>query len=152
MKKWKEITDDSYILKVIKESYTLPLRATVLSIILNNNQSARENMSFVQKEVEGLVRKRVVSQVTEAPEVVTPLTVAYSKKGKPRLVLDCRHINQYLHTFKYKYEDIKVAEDMFEKGSFLFTFDLKSAYHSIDIKNNPRSWLGFSLQIDEKVK
>ena len=85
--KWKAITDNLYILKVIKEGYTLPLRATVPSIVLNNNKSASENLSFVQKEVEGLVRKRVVSQVTEAPEVVNSLTVAYSKKGKPRLVL-----------------------------------------------------------------
>lgn len=151
-KKWKEITDDLYILSVIKDGYTLPLKATPPSIVLPNNRSARENMSFVQEEVKQLVRKGVVTQVEVAQKVVNPLTVAYSKKGKPRLVLDCRHINQFLHTFKYKYEDIKVAEDMFEEGSFLFTFDLKSAYHSIDINQGSRSWLGFSLQADGKVK
>ena len=41
---------------------------------------------------------------------------------------------------------------MFEKGSFLFTFDLKSAYHSISINDRSRSWLGFSLQVDGKVR
>ena len=61
-------------------------------------------------------------------------------------MLDCRHINEYLHTFKFKYKDIKVAEAMFEKGSFLFTFDLKSAYHSIDMFKSHRSLLGFSVQ------
>ena len=84
--------------------------------------------------------------MSEIAVVVNPLTVAYSKSGKPRLVLDCRHINEYLHTFKFKYEDIKVAEAMFEKGSFLFTFDLKSAYHSIDMFKSHRSLLGFSVQ------
>ena len=78
--------------------------------------------------------------------------MAYNRKGKPCLVLDCRHINKYLHTFKYKYEDIKVAEDMFEEGSFLFTFYIRSAYHSININQGSRTWLGFSLQIDGKVR
>ena len=109
-------------------------------------------MSFVQEEVEGLISKGVVSQVTQVPKVVNPLTVAYNRKGKPRLVLDCRHINKHLHTFKYKYEDIKVAEDMFEIRSFLFTFDIRSAYHSININKGSRTWLGFSFQIDRKVR
>ena len=143
--KWKEITENLYMLKVLKEGYILPLGASPASIILKNNKSARENMSFVQEEVEGLIRKGVVSQVIHVPKVVNPLTVAYNRKGKPRLVLDCRHINKYLHTFKYKYEDIKVAEDMFEEWSFLFTFDIRSAHHSININQGSRTWLGFSL-------
>ena len=93
-----------------------------------------------------------MSQVAEVPKVVNPLTVAYNKSGKPRLVLDCRHINQYLHVFKFKYEDIKIAEAMFEKRSFIFTFVLKSVYHSICINNRSRSWLGFSLQMDGKLR
>ena len=87
-------------------------------------------MSFVQEEVKSLIRKGVVSQVTQILKVVNLLTVAYSKKGKPVLVLDCRHINRFLHTFKYKYEDMKVAEDMFKKGYFLFTFVIRSAYNT----------------------
>ena len=75
-------------------------------------------MSFVQEEEESLIRKGVVSQVTQILKVVNPLTVAYSKKGKPGLMLDCRHINRYLHAFKYKYEEMKVAEDMFKKMVF----------------------------------
>ena len=150
----KEITDDLYILEVFREGYKLPLMASPPDICLKNNRSARENMPFAQQEVESLIKEKkgVVSQVVEVPKVVNPLTVAYNKSGKPHLVLDYRHINQYLHVFKFKYEDIKIAEAMFEKGSFLFTFDLKSAYHSISINDRSRSWLGFSLQVDEKVR
>ena len=53
--KWKEITENLYMLKVLKEGYILPLGASPASIILKNNKSARENMSFVQEEVEGLI-------------------------------------------------------------------------------------------------
>lgn len=40
---------------------------------------------------------------------------------------------------------------MFEEGSFLFTYDLKSAYHSISINDSSKSWLGFSLEVDGKI-
>ena len=152
LNKWKEITDDSYILDVIEHGYQLPLKDNPPGTVLRNNRSARDNMFFVKEEVKNLVSRGVVSQVHEAPKVVNPLTVAYNKKGKPRLVLDCRHVNQYLHTFKFKYEDIKIAEEMFEKGSFLFTYDLKSAYHSIDINLKHRSLLGFAVHDGGKTK
>ena len=41
---------------------------------------------------------------------------------------------------------------MFEKGSFLFTFDLKSAYHSIDINIKHRTLLGFAVKDDGNTK
>jgi hypothetical protein len=40
-------------------------------------------------------------------------------------------INPHLYQFKYKYEDATVARQMFYKGDFLFSYDLKSAYHHI---------------------
>ena len=75
-----------------------------------------------------------MSEVLEKPHVVYPLTVVYNRKdGQPGLVLDCRHINTCLHLFKMKYEDIRIAEKLFENGTYIFTFDLRSAYNHIDI-------------------
>jgi hypothetical protein len=59
--------------------------------------------------------------------IVNPLTVAYSKSSKPRLELDCRHINPHLHRFRFKYGDGRVAREMFDIGDFIFSPDLKSA-------------------------
>lgn len=91
------------------------------------------------------MKKGIVSRSAVVPHVVNPLTVAYNRKGKPRLVLDCRHINPYLHLFKIKFEDIRVAEAIFEENSFLFTYDLKGAYHHISIFSEHRRYLGFSF-------
>ena len=86
------------------------------------------------------------------PCVVNPLTVAYNKSGKPRLVLDCRHINVCLFKFRYRYEDDQVARDLFDTGDFLFTFDLRSAYHHISIFAEHRQYLGFSSTINGKQR
>jgi len=44
----------------------------------------------------------------------------------------------------FKYEDIKTVCTLFEKGDYFFTFDLKSAYHHIDIRPDCYKYLGFS--------
>ena len=77
------------------------------------------------------------------PRVVNPLTVAQNKSGKLRLVLDCRHINKHLFQFKFKYENSEIAKVLFGEGDFLFTFDLKSAYHHIMIDRSFIEYLGF---------
>ncbi|KAK3102573.1 hypothetical protein FSP39_012299 [Pinctada imbricata] len=59
------------------------------------------------------------------------------------MVLDCRHINPHLFQFKFKYENGEVAKVLFSKGDYMFTFDLKSAYHHIMINEAFYEYLGF---------
>ena len=82
--------------------------------------------------------------------MVNPLTVAYNKKSKPRLVLDCRNVNDKLHKFKFKYEDMQIARQLLEKGSHMFAFDIRGAYNHIDIFHQHRTFLGFSWFYGDK--
>ena len=93
--------------------------------------------------------------------MTNPLTVAFKRTGKPRLLLDCRHINQYLIQYKYKYEDINTALEMLDLGSYVFSYDLEGAlfsydlegsYHHISIKSEHTQNLGFSITIDKVTR
>ena len=119
---------------------------------MRNNKSARENVDFVKNEITKLLEKGCISEVAEAPFVVNPLTVAYSRSNKPRLVLDCRHINTCIHQFKFKFEDGSVARELFAKGDHLFKYDLKEAYHHIEILEEHRKLLGFSWNFEINKK
>ena len=110
-----------------------------------NNKTARGNMTFVKEEVCKLLKKGFVAEVKEAPFVVNPLTVAYNRAGKPRLELDCRHLNQFLVLYKFKLEDINTAVEMFDEGSYLCCFDLKGTYHHISIRPDTRKNLEFAI-------
>ena len=121
--KWKSVGASAYIMRVISEGYTVPFRDLPPLKVMKNNKSARDNISFVNTEVANLLKKGCILEVGEQPYVVNPLTVAYGKTDKPRLVLDCRHINQYLIQSKFKYQDVHTAKVMFDVGSFLFSFD-----------------------------
>jgi hypothetical protein len=123
------VSDNRYILDVVEFGYKIPFKEIPQNTFLRNNRSARDNPEFVKAEIQNLLKKGVISEVPEKPHVINPLTVAFNRNGKPRLVLDCRHINPCLHLFKVKFEDIKIAEKLFELSSYVFTFDLKSAYH-----------------------
>lgn len=141
---WSDVSENQYILHVIANGYKLPFKQIPERARLCNNKSARGNPVFVQKEIESLLKKGVISEAQHTPHVINPLTVAYNKVGKARLVLDCRHINPSLHLFKVKFEDINIATKMFDLSSYTFTFDLKSAYHHIDIFKEHTVYLGFS--------
>lgn len=48
------------------------------------------------------------------------------------LVINLRYLNQHLLKEKCKCEDLRLAMLMFQKGDFLFSFNLKSGYHHVD--------------------
>ena len=45
--KWKEASENTYILDVVEKGYKLPLKSVPAKIILKNNNSARDNELFV---------------------------------------------------------------------------------------------------------
>jgi len=140
---WRNIGASDYIIDNIDKGYKLPLKHNPENVLLTNNKTSRENVLFVSNEIEKLLKKGCISQVERKPHVVNPLTVAYSKSGKPRLVLDCRHVNPNLFQFRFKYEDSNTARKIFEKGDFVFSYDLSSAYHHLSIFADHRTYLGF---------
>ena len=152
LSKWKYICTDKYVLSIIESGYKIPFKHVPSSGFFNNNKSARDNVSIVYQEIEKLIERGCITQVTHIPFVVNPLTVAFNKAGKPRLVLDCRHINKFIHDFAFRMEDTRTAREMFDTGYFLFSFDLKSAYHHIEIFDGHRKYLGFHWEHEGQTK
>ncbi|XP_052103494.1 uncharacterized protein LOC127736976 [Mytilus californianus] len=148
---WKAITTSTHIIDVIENGYKLPLKTEPGVIHLKNNRSSLNNAKFVVEEIDKLLQKRCISEIYSKPTVVNPLTVAFNK-NKPRLVLDCRHLNPHLFKFRYKYEDTKIARDLFQKGDYLFSFDIRSAYHHLEISDIHRTFLGFAWNFDGNTR
>ena len=144
---WREVLSaPSSVLSTIESGYVLPLKSEPTPNIQCNQQSAIVNADFVQQSLSDLIRNRCVRQVLEVPCVCSPLSVVESSGGKKRLVINLRHLNRFLWKQKFKYEDIRVAMLLFEKGDFMFSFDLKSGYHHVDIATIHQKYLGFSWQ------
>ena len=67
---------------------------------------------------------------------------------KLRLVLDLRHVNKYLNTPHFKYEDLRVVADLLSRNDYFTSFDLVSGYYHIDIAPEHYKYLGFQWVYD----
>ena len=131
---WKEeIKAPAAILDTIEVGYILPLKSEPTPYFRANHQSTSEHSTFVQESVAQLCSTGCVTEVHTRPFICSPLSVVVGRAGKERLVINLRHLNKFLWKQKFKYEDLRVAMLLFEKGDFLFSFDLKSGYHHVDI-------------------
>lgn len=109
-----------------------------------SNKSAIARSDFVSKSIQELLQNGIVVKVDQIPHVVNPLTVSVNAKGKERLILDLRHVNQYVVKYKFKLEGIQEALDFVQKNGFMFKFDLSSGYHLIDLHASMYKYFGFS--------
>ena len=106
-----------------------------------NNKSSLRNKKFVEEAIADLLKFGCIEETKERPFCCNPLTVA--KGEKLRLVLDLRHVNQYVTPNKFKYENLKTFSQLFEQNDYFVTFDLKNGYHHIQIHEEHRKYLGF---------
>ncbi|VDI38391.1 Hypothetical predicted protein [Mytilus galloprovincialis] len=137
---WRNIIGaNETVIDIIEHEYKIPFHTEPSEVFLNNNKSFLENSDFVENEILKLIELGCIKEFPCKPKVVNPLTVA-NNKNKLRLVLDCRHINPYLHKFRFKYEDASVASQLFKKGDYCFT-DLRSAYHHVELFESHKTYL-----------
>ena len=90
------------------------------------------------EEVEKLLKRRVIEEVNrEEVACINPMSVASNREGKKRLCIDLsRHVNDYCKAKKFRIESVLEFSKAVKKGSWLFSFDLKSAYHHVVIHKN----------------
>ena len=120
-----------------------PLRLSLPVFCLSNNRSALEHSDFVSSAGCNLLELDLISEVLTPPTVINPLSVSVNSDGKPRLILDLRHVNSYIPKAKFKMEDWKVFLQYLSRGGYMYKFDLKSGYHHIDICQPHQQFLGF---------
>ena len=136
----------------IQNGYKLPLLYMPTPFCQCNHRSAIQNREFVTEALRELMKGRCVRKLSIKPCICSPLSVVSSSSGKLRLVVNLRHLNQFLKKEKFKYEDLRVAVLMFEEGDFLFKFDLKSGYHHLDIFEEHQQYLGFAWEFEGKIQ
>ena len=142
---WRDTLGASaFVLGIISDGYVLPLLADPPPVCFRNHHSALLHGDFVQKEISNLLKGNCVVPCAECPQVCNPLLVVSNVSGKKRLVIDLRYVNQFLRLQKFKYEGLPLVPQLFNKGEFFVTFDLKSGYHHVDIHPTGWKYLGFS--------
>ena len=145
MQFWKDIGTSRWVLDIIGRGYYLPLVADPKKKLFKNHASVAQQAEFVESAIlKLLVAGSVLETDQEHIHICSPLGVVPKKNNKFRLILDLRYLNQHLASFKFKFEDLRVASQLLDLGDWFFTFDLFNGYHHIDIGVEHRKYLGFS--------
>ena len=142
---WKSIVSDKndFIIDIILNGYKIPFYSEPEGCILANNKSAKSESKFVTEAICDLLKRGLVEKCIDIAYVVNPLTVSVQNNNKKRLILDLRNVNKHVWKQSIKYEDLRIA--------LLFKFDLKSAYHFVDIYPPHTKYLGFSWPNEDGV-
>ena len=90
--------------------------------------------------------------VATRPHTCSPLSVVINDVGKKRLMVNLRYLNQYLWKDQFKYEDLRTLMQMFSCKGYVFTFDLKSGYHHLDIFQEHWKYLGFAWGVGTEMR
>ena len=140
---WASTLDaPQFTLDTISHGYRIPFASYPAPCFLSNNLSALRHPDFVVHAISELLDNGCITEHSEPPFCVNPLTVAEGKKL--RLVIDLRHVNCHLVRFKFKYEDLRSLSQVLQEGHWFFTWDLKSGYHHVDISPVHQKKLGFA--------
>ena len=141
---WQDtIQASDFVLDIIRNGYKILFRETPLPYSIENRSSARRQHIFVEGAISELMSRGCLREVSEYPQFCNPLHVAVQSSGKLRLILDLSHLNKFVVKKSVKYEDLRTVLQLFSPGMFVFSFDLKSAYHHIDICEEHMKFLSF---------
>jgi hypothetical protein len=142
---WQSFVTSSFVLGILLTGYMLPWISGPPSEPhrFPNHPSAFEHASFFTDAVSSLAATGTIQPVRDPPFLVSPLGVVPKAEDKLRLILDLRFLNQFLQVTKFKYESIRMLAELCLPKDLLFTVDLKSGYHHIDIFEPHWKYLGF---------
>ena len=144
LKFWEErLQASEFVLGIICSGYRLPFIRLPPPVCMQNHRFTLNNAAFVSDSIQELLLANCVVECDECPLVCSPVQVATNAKGKQRLVIHLRYVNQHLVQYKFKHEGLNVIPLPFQKGDFMITFDLKSGYHHVDISRDCWPYLGY---------
>ena len=149
---WEEAGAGGFIMGVIKDGFKLNMKEMPGSYSEKNNKSFDKEQEFAVEAIEKLVKMKVLKEVSkEEVSCVNPLTVAINDRGKKRLCIDLsRYVNEFTLATKFRIESTVQFLQVVQPGDYMWSFDLKSAYHQIEMFEPHQKYLGLAISVDGK--
>ncbi|CAI7781158.1 unnamed protein product [Closterium sp. NIES-54] len=147
---WSSWCPYSLVLSVIAKGYWLPWSHGPPQPFHNRNHVGANTLAtFTRTAIQELIETgaAVPMPATELTRI-SPLNVV-EQEDKCRLILDLRKVNANLIVPNFKYEGLSRVADLARVGDWMFSIDLKSGYHDIDI--HPSCWKFLGFEFDKRT-
>ena len=115
-----------------------------------NRISCHMYRDFVRETLQSLQAVGAMSpwEHKDPPVVISGLGVIKNRKGKLRLILDCR-LNLFLKYSKIKYEQLANVTNYLQQGQFFALTDAKSGYHHVPM--HASTWPYLAVKFEGQV-
>jgi len=94
-----------------------------------NNKEALACSDFVTSSIFDLLCANAIMKWHTQSKYVSPLNVVTRSNGKQRLILDLRHVNQFLMVPSFRMDSLNLLTDLADLADLMFSLDLASGYH-----------------------
>ena len=145
---WKKIQCSPTVLYWVETGFPLLWKdSPPPAHFAHNHPSAHEHADFVTTTIKEMLANKTIAQSPTQPRVVSPLGVVPKPgSGKLRLIWDGRYVNEYVVTPDLTYESLSFLPEVLAPNDYMFSLDLKSGYHHLDIHPDYWEFLGFQWQ------
>ena len=112
----------------------------------SNHPGAREHEEYMDATLKEFLAAGAAREWEgpSPPRCVLPLNVIPKKQpGKFRVLLDGRHVNEFLKCPKFKYERLSDLEALMQPGEFMVGIDLTNSYWQLRMNDAAHEYLGF---------
>ena len=148
MPAWEAITQDAFVLSIIRGGYQIHLAVPLPNGVLRlptprmNGQSKRN----IRAEISALLNKGVIERVKDHPHLcLSPVFIVPKRSGKLRMILNLKKINLHIDSVGFKMETLSSILPLLRPGDWAVSLDLRDAYHHVPIAARSRDLLGFSF-------
>ena len=145
LSKWESITDDPWILSVIRQGLELEFmvepshQGSPPQINMNSTQKLAIN-----KEIKCLLAIGCIKEIKRTERLfLSNIFTVPKKNGDLRLVINLKDLNQFLAFHHFKMESFQTAKDLIQEGDWMIKLDLKEAYHSVPVTPDHQRYLAF---------
>ena len=142
---WRKITSDSEVLQTVYwekiEFNNVPHQVKAPK----ENSFSKTEQLVVEQEIRKLLLKGIiVKSVHEPDEFISPIFLRPKPDGSHQLILNLKHLNEYVVYRHFKMESIFNAIQLMKPGCYMASVDLKDAYYSVPIYTKHQKYLKFS--------
>ena len=143
---WHKITRDKQIIDTVKglkiEFTDLPCQ----NFIPNEYKHTSEEIAFLENEIQKLLSKQIITEVTPVPgQYVSNIFLRDKKDGTYRMILNLKKLNFSVEYYHFKMETLKSAINLMTPGCYMASIDFKDAYYSVPIFEPHRKYLRFQF-------
>ena len=143
---WAEITDDKWVLSLIRKGYRIPFEER--PILSPDPTFFQQPLSQqLEEELASLLSKGAVGEIIpECPGYYSRIFLVPKKNGKLRLIIDLSVLNHFVYTETFKMETQRKVRNAIQLNDWAFSLDLTDAYLHIPIHHRSRKYLRFTFR------